>query len=347
MNLKKIIKEQLGQHKKNIISEMAVSDYCKKAFSSIGPELPFCEAAENYIKNEVETSGKFKKKVIFEKFRNGVANFSNDEQNLDDLQIKIEEVSENHPIMKEGIEEIKVINGLIEPNCPNVSKVFERQLSTFKNKVQLYFSENEKYSITNRLDTNYSAIAVLFTKFFQHKGAFDSTKEKLNNINWGEISKNWIDHSFNPSIEFKDIRSDEDMKDNKKILSTLNFVELCRIYFNNVILFNSKDIRDSVNKVLVDVRRRGFESENEFEKKYLDEKKEFMRLAKDYGFADRFLGIDFIYKGKDFWIPVQVKSSPTEATFLISSLGCKTYVVAQKDGKTFRINTLHSGELTH
>jgi hypothetical protein len=347
MNLEKIIKEQLSQFKKNIISEMAISDYCKKTFSPIGPELPFCEAAENYIKNEVETSGNFKKKVIFEKFRNGIANFSSDEQNLEDLQIKIEEITENHPIMKEGIEEIKTVNGLIEPNCPNVSKVFERQLSTFKNKVQLYFTENEKYSVTNRLDTNYSAISVLFTKFFQHKGAFDSVEKKLDEINWDEIAKNWIDHSFNPSLKFRDIRSDKDKKDNKKILSTLSFNELCRIYFNNVILFNSKDIRDSVNHVLQDVRKRGFDSENDFEKKYLDEKKEFMRLAKDYGFADRFLGIDFIYKGKDLWIPVQVKSSPTEATFLISSLGCKTYVIAQKTGKTFKINTLHNEGLSY
>jgi hypothetical protein len=102
-----------------------------------------------------------------------------------------------------------------------------------------------------------------------------------------------------------------------------------------------------VDDVLTDVRKRGFESEKQFEKSYLDDgKKEFKRYAKDYGFVDRFLGIDFIYKGKNFWIPVQVKSSPQEATYLISSLGCKTYVIAEKTGKTFKINTLHSDKLS-
>ena len=349
MSLEEIIKEQLDKYKKSIvITEMASSsDYCKKTFKAFGPELPFCEAAENYIKNEIETVGRAKKKVIFDKFRKGVAKFFSGDQTEEELEIKIENITDNHPLMKEGIEEIETVESLIGPNCPNVNKVFEKQMSNFKDKVQMYFTENEKYSITNRLDTNYSAIAVLFTKFFEHKGAFDSTENDVKQINWENIAKNWIDHSFNPSIPFEDIRSEEDRLDRTKKISSLDFNELCRIYFKNITLFNSNDIRNSVNHVLKDVRERGFASENAFEKNYLVNKRDFMRLAKDYGFADRFLGIDFIYKGKDFWIPVQVKSSPKEATYLISSLGCKTYVIAEKTGKIFKINTLHSDELSH
>lgn len=349
MNLDKIIKEELGKYVKNkVISEMAsVSGYCKKAFSSITPEFHFCNAAENFIKNEIETVGRFKKKVIFDKFRKGVAKFFNSEHGDDELEIKIENITENHPIMQEGIEEVKAINDLISSNCPKVMNVFERQIANLKDKVQVYFTENDKYSITNRLDTNYSAIAVLFTKFFQHKGALDSVEGGVDTLNWDLIANNWINHAFNPSTKFIDIRNESDKLDKTQELSSLDFNELCRIYFKNVRVFNSSDIRDSVNHVLKDVRERGFASENAFEKNYLLNKRDFMRLAKDYGFADRYLGIDFIYKGKDLWIPVQVKSSPQEATYLISSLGCKTYVIAEKTGKTFKINTLHSGELSH
>jgi hypothetical protein len=349
MNLDKIIKEQLNKYVKGkVISEMAtVSSYCKKAFSSISAEFHFCNAAEDYIKNEIETVGRFKKKVIFDKFRKGVSNFFDSEQGNNELEIKIENITEEHPIMKEGIEEVKAIDSLISDNCSKVMTVFERQVANLKDKVQLYFTENDKYSITNRLDTNYSAIAVLFTKFFQNKGALDSVEGGVDTLNWDLIANNWINHAFNPSIKFIDIRNESDKLDRTQVLSDLGFNELCRIYFKNVVVFNSNDIRASVNHVLKDVRERGFSSENAFEKNYLQNKRDFMRLAKDYGFADRYLGIDFIYKGKDYWVPVQVKSSPQEATYLISSLGCKTYVIAEKTGKTFKINTLHSGELSH
>lgn len=348
MDLDKVIKEQLGKYvKSKVISEMAsVSGYCKKAFSSISPEFYFCNAAENFIKNEIETVGRFKKKVIFDKFRKGVAKFFNSEQDEDELQIKIENITENHPLMKKGIEEVNEINDLISSNCSKVMTVFERQIVNLKDKVQVFFSENDEYSITNRLDTNYSAIAVLFTKFFQNKGALDSVDGGVNNFDWNLIANNWINHTFNPSIDFIDIRDDSDKSDKTQVLSSLGFDELCRIYFKNVPTFNSTDIRNSVNHVLKDVRERGFASEDAFETGYLIDKRNYKRLAKDYGFADRYLGIDFIYKGKDFWIPVQVKSSPQEATYLITSLGCKTYVIAEKTGKTFKINTLHGGELS-
>lgn len=349
MSLDRIIREQLDKYKRGkVISEMASSsDYCKKTFSTLGPELPFCEAAENYIKNEIETVGRAKKKVIFDKFRKGLTKFFYTGQGEEELEIKIENITDNHPLMKEGIKEIQTVKSLIQDNCPNVDRVFKKQMSKFKDEVLLYFTEEGKYSITNRLDTNYSAIAVLFTKFFQKKGAFDSTEDDIKDINWENIAKNWIDHSFNPSLPFIDIRKNEDKLDRTMKMSSLDFGELCRVYFKDVRLFNSSDVRSSVNQVLKDVRERGFASEKMFEINYLVNKTDFRRLAKDYGFADRFLGIDFIYKGKDFWIPVQVKSSPIDATYLISSLGCKTYVIAEKTGNTFKINTLHSDELSH
>jgi hypothetical protein len=343
--IKKVLKEQL--YEKSVIVEMAnTKGYCEKHFNSISPELPFCNAAENYIKNEIEQIGKRKSKVIFNKFRKGLAKFY--EKITDEvLEIKIEQITDIHEIAVDGKRELQEAENMLNGNCTNINSVAEREMSLLKEKAQLYFTNKDgEYSLTNRLDTNYSAIAILFTKFFTKKGAFDGVLFDSNN-NWEKISKNWIEHSFNPSINFIDIRP-EDEKNNKSAeLSSLEFQELAKIYFSNSITFGSREIRNAVEDVLTDVRKRGFNSEEQFEKAYLDGgKREFKRYARDYGFVDRFLGIDFIYKGKNFWIPVQVKSSPKEATYLISNLGCKTYVIAEKTGKTFKINTLHSDKLS-
>jgi hypothetical protein len=338
--IRKILREQL--YEKSVIAEMAkAKGYCGKHFNSISPELPFCIAAENYIKTEIEQIGKRKSKVIFDKFRKGLASFYEEIEN-DILEIKIEELTDLSKIVKEGKKELEEVENMLSGNCKKINIIAERQMDSLKNNAQkqLYFTGKDgNYSLTNRLDTNYSAIAILFTKFFAKKGAFDGVGYDSNN-NWEKIAKNWIEHSFNPSINFIDIRPEHEKNDKSAELSSLEFQELAKIYFTNSITFGSNEIRSVVDDVLTDVRKRGFESEKQFEKTYLDDgKREFIRYAKDYGFVDRFLGIDFIYKGNNFWIPVQVKSSPQEADYLISSLGCKTYVIAEKTGETFKIST--------
>ena len=166
--IKKIISEQL--YEKSVIAEMAkAKGYCGKHFNSISPELPFCIAAENYIKTEIEQIGKRKSKVIFDKFRKGLANFY--EKIEDDvLEIKIEELTDIHDIVIKGKKELEDAENMLRDNCTNINYVAKRQINTLKEKAQLYFiGKDGEYSLTNRLDTNYSAIAILFTKFSQKK----------------------------------------------------------------------------------------------------------------------------------------------------------------------------------
>ena len=342
--IKKVLREELQD--KFVISEMGkYKTYCEKHFNSISAELPFCSAAEDYIKNEIEYIGRKKTKVIFDKFRSGISKYY--EKISDEvLEIKIEELTDLSEIVQKGKKELEEAENHLKGNCSNVAQVAEKQLDTLKHKTQLYFTGKEgEYNVTNRLDTNYSAIAILFTKFFSKKGAFDGVKfDEM--VDWNKIAKNWIEHSFNPSVKFIDIRPEYEKDDISASLTSLEFQELAKIYFSNNIAYNSREIRGAVEEVLNDVRRRGFESEDSFEKKYLEDKREYIKYAKDYGFVDRYLGIDFMYKGKNFWIPVQVKSSPQEATYLISMLGCKTYVIAEKVGKKFKISTNHSDDLS-
>lgn len=334
--IRTVLKEYVNES--HLITEMARLDWCTD-FKKFEPEYPFCRAAENYIKNELEDSpsirGKRKGKLVFKEFEQGLQKFFDTVKDDTEISKKIIQIDTSSPIYKEGKEELERAIKLLEPNCTNIRKVADRKLKDFEDRVKLYFIDNEKYSNNNRLPTNYSALAVLFTKFFSNKGAFDGVSDT--NLKWDEIAKNWITHSFHPYQEFMDIRPDTEKEYD---LTDMSFGELARIYFTNDTVFNSEDIRSSVKKVLDGVRGKGFESEDQFEKMYLDNKRNAIRFARDYGFVDMFTGVDFIYESKNgMWIPVQVKTTATEPTYLISTLGCRHYVIAEKLGQKFKMDT--------
>ena len=341
--IKRILSEQIKG--KELLVE-ATQDWCQE-FAEFGKSMPqyqFCKAADKFIRDELEDApvkgrGKPKRK-IFGDFEKGLQQFF--QKNIKDETVKqnLIQIKTTSPIFIEGKKEIDQAAELLSANCPNFKKVTDKKLEDFENKIILYFKdETGGYSFENRLPTNYSALAVLFTKFFFEKGAFGD--QILKNIDWPHIAKNWINHSFNPSQNFIDIRSEEEKNDRTKDLSSLDFQELANIYFKGDTKFNSQGIRNSVMEVLKGVRGKGFETEDEFQKKYLDGKKEFYRFAKDYGFVDMFGGIDFIYKANNgVWIPIQVKTTAMEPTYLISRMGCKAYIIADKKGKKFEIDVI-------
>ena len=330
--IKKVLTEQLEN--KSYLTEMAKSDWCKARWSEIYPEYHFCVSAENYIKNELDDvipqGRRTAPKKVFSDFENAMIKFYNQNVKEGELENRIIRITKDSPIFIEGQKEVEDANEKLKSNCSKFMTVVNKHLNEFETKVKLYYLDNEQYSIENRLSTNYSALAVLFTKFFEQKGAFDDVRPQ--GIDWNKIAKNWISHLFHPSVEFEDIRP-EDIKENPTYdLSSLSFQELAKIYFKGSTVFGSADIIKSVNEVLDKVRGVGFDSENLFEKKYLDGKK-YIRYAKDYGFVDMFSGVDFIIKSKDKWIPIQVKTSATEPTYKISTLGCNVYYIVEKKGK--------------
>jgi hypothetical protein len=300
---------------------------CEKQFSYPYPELEFCRAAESYVKDEISHVGGKQTKAIFSKFKKGLASFHDKIQDKV-LRINIELLTDLSKVVKEGNEEMEEAIKLLGSNCINIRSVADRKLKELKTDTKLYFTgEKGEYHVTNRLPTNYTAIAVLFTKFFYQKGAFDGVKIN-NNINWDEIVRNWIEHSFNPSVKFIDIRPEEEQNNKSAELSSLEFQEMLEIYFTNNTTFNSHDIRGAVEEVLNDIRAKGFDTENKYEKKLKEHDVNYIRYARDFGFVDMNLGIDFIYKVKNSWIPIQIKSSKRQETYLIDTLGCRRYIVA-------------------
>ena len=339
--IKKVLQEHLGG--KVVITEMAKRDWCTD-FKKTEPQYHFCTAAENYIKTELEdvaVRGKRKSKKVFKDFEKGLEKFYDSVKDDPEMTKRMIRIDSSSPIYKAGKKEFVEVIKKLKPNCSKIEDAVTKKLQDFEDRVVLYFLDNEKYSNDNRLPTNYSALAVLFTKFFSKKGAFDSVTSL--DLDWNKIAKEWITHSFHPYHPFVDIRPKREWK-NK--LGSLSFQELARIYFTNDTVFNSEEIRNSVRKVLEGVRGQGFKSEDDFELMKLKGQETYHRYARDYGFVDMFLGIDFIYKGNDgLWIPVQVKSTITEPTYKISTLGCKKYVIVEKVGKGFGIATLPKSDV--
>ena len=274
IDMKDLIKEVLLEYTKGkkVIKEMARQVWCSE-FPTYTPEYHFCNSAENYIKNELEdvssVKGKRKSKKVFMDFENAMQNFYGKVADNPELVKKMIRIDNSSDIFMEGKIEMETAVKLLKTNCSKIEDVKNKKLKVFGDKVVVYFLENEGYSIDNRLPTNYSALAVLFTKFLVSKGAFDGVENK--GIDWDHIAKNWITHIFHPSHHFEDIRPEDEQK-NK--LTSLTFDELARIYFTNDRVYNSEDIRKSVKRVLEGVRGKGFESEDGFEKEKLVGKRE-------------------------------------------------------------------------
>lgn len=338
--MRDLIKKVLREHTKtsNVLNEMAFRDYCG-SFNRAHPEYHFCKSAENYIKTELEDApapGKKKRaKKIFKDFEKGLKTFF--ERNGEDERVKrrLIKIGTDSEIFISGKQEIEDAATLLKNNCKNFETVTSEKLKEFEKETILYFLDDQGgYSYENRLPTNYSALAVLFTEFFTRKGAFIGVN--FEGHDWDKIAKNWITHSFHPNNKFMDLRPEEHQKEE---LSSLDFQELAEIYFKDKLLYNPNEIKRTVMDVLKGVRGQGFKTEDSFENTYLKDKREYKRYARDYGFVDMFGGVDFIYKGNnELWIPVQVKTYASEPTYLISKLGCKVYVIAQKEGKHFDID---------
>ena len=330
--IKKVLSEKFEE--KVYITEMAKSDWCKSRWSDIYPEYHFCTSAENYIKNElddfVQQGRKRPGKKVFADFENAMVKFFKENVNDGELDSRIIRVTKDTPIFVKGQEEVDDAAEKLKSNCPKFKSVVDKHLNEFESKVKLYYLNNDEYSIENRLSTNYSALAVLFTKFFEHKGAFDNVNHV--NIDWDHIAKNWITHLFHPSTKFEDIRPDDTKQNPSNALSSLSFQDLAKIYFKGSTVFGSSDIIKSVNDVLEKVRGVGFESEDLFEEKYL-KNKNYIRYAKDFGFVDMFSGVDFIININERWVPIQVKTTATEPTYKISTLGCQVYYIVERKGR--------------
>lgn len=318
----------------NSISEQVESekiDYCKDTFGTRTPEYRFCTKSAAYLKAQKSYQSDFRE--YLELYVDNVV--------MD--KISLERLTKEHPILSNGIKEIEDFKTMMGSFCANLqTDTIIREL--IDDNHVYYKRPDGNYSVFNRIDTNYSALAVALTFYYKSKGAFEllmhDMDQKLNKIDWNSLTVSWIDHFFNNDLEPYDPRPDFFRESGPlfDIDSSPQYILFDRMFDPKKIKFDSKEIFNSILKVLKSVRERGFATEDFFQEKLEEYGIPFERYARDYGFVDRFLGVDFIVKKGEEWLPVQVKTSKNEPQYRIEELDCDEPIIAIREGDDFRLN---------
>lgn len=313
--------------------------YCEKSFSPLETnEMAFCKATEDIIRqsNKDKSSGKGNK-GFYNAFEELImAYFQEEKEDL--FNLEVEKLTSESNIVKNGFKELNEVGDYLRPNCKKVDYRIEIEKAKFLEKIKIYYkTKNDigefEYSPINRLSTNYSALAVLITKYFSKKGAFDGVRS-LNPEEWKTVAKKWLVKLFRPSEVFFDLRPEDEIRKGQIVPG---FDELIDVFFRHNVVLNTREIRDLVQDILMDTRERGFQTENNFEQFLMKEKREnriqdYKRYAYDFGFVDMLLGIDFLVKENDIWYPVQVKTTATESTYKIQNLSCSRFKTVEPAG---------------
>lgn len=305
-------------------------DYCKDTFGTRTAEYKFCTKAQAYIKANKKYQSEFRD--LLEVYVDKIV--------LD--KIGIERLTKESSILRDGIAEINEFNRLMGSFCRNLN--VDDIISSLIDDTHVYYKRPDgKYSVFNRLDTNYSALAVALTWYYHAKDAFkmltNDINTKITKIDWNAIVVSWIDHFFDSELPPMDPRNDN-FKDIKlfEVDQSPPYRLFQELFDPSKIKLDSNKIFNSLLKILKSVRERGNQSEDFFQDMLEKYDIEFIRFAKDYGFVDRFLGVDFLVKKGTEWLPVQVKTTKTEPQYKIEELDCDEPIIAVREGDDFRLN---------
>lgn len=246
-------------------------------------------------------------------------------------KIQMEVLSQDADIVKKGFNDIDEITKKISKNCPKSKEVAARMKKNWLSKYNLYFKDHAgEYHLLNRLDTNYTAMAVLITIYY---------RELINQVRiWASrkhtptirFANDWIAHFFNPSTQLLDPRKgwEKDiLKSQSPLIKPPSHVSLFDDLFDSQeFVVQQSEEQKNFMLALQQVRDKGFKTEDLF-KRMLDKYGiENERYSYDFSFVDMVLGIDFLIKqkkgGEDYWVPVQVKSTFKEKFNLIDMFQC-------------------------
>jgi hypothetical protein len=281
----------------------------------------FCKASESIISNDL-TKYRKEMETLLMKY------FSTDDRVK---SIEYEKLEKDSPRVLEGFKQIEEVTSLISNNCPDAENVSEKLKNEWLKKYNVYFKDNDgNYHLLNRLDTNYSAMAVLATTYYEDliNQVRQWTTAKV--LPAKDFSENWLDHFFNDKIELIDPRQN---RENDKSGASEELIQLpnsisvfTKIFGSGDIVAEESDYQKNFMRALEEVRESGFRTEKLFEKYLKEYGIEYVPYNFDYSFVDMILGVDFLIKsnrrGEDYWVPVQVKTSKQERFSLVDKLKC-------------------------
>lgn len=295
----------------------------------------FCKSAESHISENLSQYSPSMESLI-------KTYFSSNERIT---KIQMERLNDESDIVKNGLAEIEEVVTDLSKNCPNAKIIAKELREKWMSKYNVYFKdENGNYHLINRLNTNYTAMAVLVTFFYE--GLIEQvrtwTTRKKTPSNF--FIEDWVNHFFNPKVPLIDPRKGIEnniLGLNKKLDDTPNKILLLNKILNpQEFKVENSEYHDNFMRALEQVREKGFQTEQLFENMLKDNKIVYKKYNYDYSFVDMILGIDFLIKqmrdNSDYWVPVQVKSTFKEKYNLIDKFGCTKVIkpeLSKVDGK--------------
>lgn len=304
---------------------------CGEAFGSDKNKLAFCRSVIFNLKADKRVKSVFtdEMKKYLSKIEPGSSKF----------WINILKISESSEIYKRGFIEIEKTNELLKSNCPDVMRRFKQNFDTYLSRESgLYMQEKEEYSLFNRLPESYVAAGVLITKYLDISGFFNNLKENseiidefsdtpnINQMNvWDIIAKDWINYLFNTKNPLRNIWQVGKLPKLQFISMNNLFNRLFKEQDYEYTIKLSEELVTAVRKALISIKSQGDFVEELFKKEMISKNLKFIDTGENFGFVDRFLGIDFIYYSPKYniWIPVQVKTAMPKGKNRIDSLGCR------------------------
>jgi hypothetical protein len=302
-----------------------IKEHCNNSFTE-QYDRNFCYAATKVIKDDYKIQDTFREFInkFVDKYKNEINT------------IKWETLTTEHSLAVKGIEELEWVMKNGQKLCPQIKNNILKILKDLNDGMYVFYADKNtgEYHLLNRLDTNYSALAVMITEYFRIYDAIYAMDLRIKSAKgWEEPVKHLINYIINPLNKKMSPFNDDIFKDIDFDEKPLKYI------FNNLIQNLTSEISEKTLKVLKDVREVGFESERKFIKKLEKHGIEYENFGRDYGLVDRKLGIDLFVKLNSGWYPVQVKSSEREQT-LITKLGCNGALVVYPDKGTFWVGNI-------
>jgi hypothetical protein len=306
---------------KNYITEQKVNwieTHCNDSFSEKS-EREFCYAATKTIKTNYRLQEDLKKflKEFIKINRDTIYN------------LKMETLTQESKTAKDGLEELRWVNTHGKNLCPNIKSNILEIYDNLNKGVYVFYADptTGNYHPINRLDTNYSALAVMITEYYIDLGVIKDLQNKRVRYkkDWERVAEYLTQFVIYPSMFHPN-------DSNIDVLKKINIIDQEPLNYIYEKLLNNLDskISKKTYQVLSKVRDAGFETERKFIGQLEKYGITYNNFGKDYGFVDRFLGVDLFIKLNDGWYPTQVKSSEREQT-LITKLGCEGTLVVYPD----------------
>jgi hypothetical protein len=228
-----------------------------------------------------------------------------------DLRNKIKTYTKEDKFFKKNIEQVQTLIDKVGSSCPDSVENIKKKANNESNKTLFVYEEKvedeieHKYSLLNKLNTNYTALAYILTKF----------REKQS-------------HEYKSTEGFDTIYNDFFVKKREKIGET-EFYNLILNYFRKKLEKTEFETIQAVHNTIKQTTTIGQKTEKDFEELLKIANANYIIFSGDFSWVDM-MGVDLIWEANGKWFPVQIKTN--QNTCYGNKIFCKNFCVGKNLG---------------